>query len=119
MFDKKRINFWRLCFVFSGLTIITLVLLWSSPKLPKAQMMDGSMRNMMKQMHLKDTTIYDLFSSENGQSQTKENMREMHSHHQGQSPVIYKLNYLSTAIIFILLPFIIGGAIILSIVWIK
>jgi hypothetical protein len=119
MFDKKRINFWRLCFVFSGITIITLVLLWSSPKLPKAQMMDGSMGNMMKQMHVQGKTIYDLFSSDNGQSQMKENMKEMHSHHQGQSPVIYKLNFLSTAIIFILLPLILGGAIILTIVWIK
>jgi len=119
MFDKKRINFWRLCFVFSGLTFITLVLLWSSPKLPKAQMMDGSMGNMMKQMHVEGTTIYDLFSSENGKSQMKENMKEMHSHHQGQSTIIFKLNNLSTAIIFILIPFIIGGTIILTIVWIK
>jgi len=119
MSDKKKINFWRLAFIFFGLAVVTLVLLWSSPQLPKAQMMDGSMGNMMKQMHVASKTIYDLFSTENGQSQMKESMKEMHSHHQGQSPVVYNLNILSTAIIFILLPFIIGGAVILTIVWIK
>jgi len=46
-------------------------------------------------------------------------MSEMHSHHQGQAPIIYKVNYLSTALIFLLLPLIIGGSIILAIVWIK
>jgi hypothetical protein len=119
VFDKKKINFWRLAFIFTGLTIVTLVLLWSSPQFPKAGSMDGSMGNMMKDMHVSSKTIYDLFATEKGQNQMKESMKEMHSHHQGQAPVIYKLNFLSTAIIFFLLPFIIGGTIILTIVWIK
>ncbi|MCX7746557.1 MAG: hypothetical protein N2645_06675 [Clostridia bacterium] len=119
MFDKKKIHFWRLSFIFLGLTIVTLIILWSTPQYSKSSMMDGSMGNMMKQMHVSGKTIYDLFGTEKGQNQMRENMKEMHSHHQGQSPVIYKLNFLSTAVIFFLLPFIIGGAVILTIVWIK
>ena len=119
MFDKKKMIFWRLSFIFAGFTVVVLVLLWSSPQPPKAQMMDGSMGNMMKQMHVVSTTVYELFSTENGQSEMKEGMKEMHSHHQNQTAVIYKLNFISTAIIFILIPFIIGGTIILAIVWIK
>jgi hypothetical protein len=117
--DKKKINFWRLAFIFLGFTIVVLVLLWSSPQLPKSQMMDGSMSNMMKQMHVRSKTIYDLFSLENGQNQMKESMKKMQSHHQNQTPVIYRLSFVSTAVIFFILPFIIGGAIILTIIWIK
>ena len=119
MFDKRKLNFWRLAFLFAGLAIITLFLLWNSPQEKQAQMMDGSMGNMMKQMHVSNITIYDLLGKGGQQGQMAEQMSEMHSHHQGQAPMIYKLNYLSTAAIFLLLPLIIGGSIILAIVWIK
>ena len=115
MFDKKKINFWRLCFIFIGLIIITLTILWSSVKEPSAQMMTGSMGNMMKEMHTNNITIYDLF----GEDSQKESMGDMQSHHQSQSAGIVSMSYLSTAVIFMLLPLIIGGAIILAIVWIK
>ncbi|MFZ5986444.1 MAG: hypothetical protein ACOYWZ_04870 [Bacillota bacterium] len=119
MFNNKKIIFWRLSFIFLGLTITALILLWSSPQRPKADNMNSSMGNMMKQMHVAGNTIYNLLIKENGQSQMRESMREMHSHHQGQTTVIRNLNFLSTAVIFLLLPFIIGGAVILTIVWIK
>ena len=119
MFDKRKLNFWRLAFLFTGFAIITLFLLWNSPQEKQAQMMDGSMGNMMKQMHVSNITIYDLLGKGGRQGQMEEQMSEMHSHHQGQAPIIYKVNYLSTALIFLLLPLIIGGSIILAIVWIK
>lgn len=115
MFDKKKMNFWRLAFIFAGFAIITLFLLWSSPQESRAQMMDNSMGNMMKQMHVSNVTIYDLLGGEETQSQ----MSSMHSNGKDTSPVIVNLNFLSTGIIFLLLPIIIGGSIILTIVWIK
>ena len=115
MFDKKKINFWRLTFLFAGLVIITLFMLWNSPQEPKSQMMGDSMGNMMKQMHASNITIYDLL----GKNEQQDQMNEMHSQQQGQSPMMHKMNFLSTAVIFTLLPFIIGGSVILAIVWIK
>jgi hypothetical protein len=119
LFDKKKLNFWRLAFLFGGLTIITLFLLWNSPQQPKAQMMQDSMGNMMKQMHVSNIKIYDLLKNGEMQNQSQGQTNEMGSHHQNQASVVYKLNFLSTAIIFFLLPLIIGGSIILAIVWIK
>ncbi len=115
MLNKKKINFWRLAFIFTALVISVLFLLWNAPAGPKASMMDTSMGNMMKGKHLSGITIYDLING----MEYQEQMREMHSHHQGQSPIIFQLSYLTTAAIFLLLPFIIGGAVILGIVWIK
>jgi len=116
MFDKRKNNFWRLTFIFLGLTIFILVLLWNSPQSPKAQMMDSSMGNMMKQMHVGSKTIYELFGTKSGQNSMNESMS---SHHQDKTSMMYRLNFVSTAVIFFLIPFIIGGAIILTIVWIK
>lgn len=119
MLNKKKLNFWRLAFLFAGLAIITLVLLWNSPQEKQAQIMNGSIGNMMKQMHVSNITLYDLLVKGRQQGQMAEQMNEMHSHHQDQTPIIYKLNYLSTALIFLLLPLIIGDSIILAIVWIR
>jgi len=119
IFDKKKLNFWRLAFVFGGLTIIILLLLWSSPGQPKAQMMTSSMGNTMKQMHVSNITIYDLLKKDEMQDQTQSQTSETSSHHQNQASIMFKLNFLTTALIFLLLPLIIGGSIILAIVWIK
>lgn len=116
-FDKKKILFWRVAFVFAALTITVLIILWNSPREQNTQMMEVSMGNMMKQMHVSNITIYDLMRNMEIPSQKKAQISEMHSHHQGQATVIYKLNFLSTATVFLLLPFIIGGAVILAIVW--
>lgn len=119
MFDKKKLHFWRLAFIFGGFTIIILFLLWSSPQEPKAQMMTSSMGNTMAQMHVSNITIYDLLKSGNMQKQSQSQTDSMSSHHASQAPIVVTLNFLTTVLIFLLLPLIIGGSIILAIVWIK
>lgn len=119
MFDKKKLNFWRLAFIFFGLAIIILFLLWNSPQQQKAQMMSGSMGSTMKQMHVSNITIYDLLKNDEAQNGMQSTMSEMASHHQNQGTGIYKMNFLITAMIFLLLPLIIGGTIVLAIVWLK
>ncbi len=119
IFDKKKLHFWRLAFIFGGFTIIILLLLWSSPKEPKAQMMTSSMGNTMAQMHVSNITIYDLLKNEQMQEQSQGQTDNMSSHHDSQAPIVVTLNFLTTALIFLLLPLIIGGSIILAIVWIK
>lgn len=117
---NKKLNFWRLAIIFAGITAITLMLLWSFPQEPQAQMMDTSMGNMMKGMQDKNLTIYDLFDAPEAQSEQSQagHGGDTLSHHQNQS-VMVSLNFLSTAIIFLLLPLIIGGAIMLAIAWIR
>ena len=115
MFDKKKLNFWRLSFIFIGITVLILFMLWSSPQASKATMMNSSMGNMMKSMHVSNIKIYDLF----GQSEHAKQMNEVNQMHSNQAPIIYKLSFVTTSLIFILLPFIIGGTIILAIVWFK
>jgi hypothetical protein len=115
MFDPKKRNFWRLALFFSALVIITLVILWQAPGEPVASMMPDSMGNMLKQMHLNNITIYDLFKSDAMQAQ----MQAMPGHQPGQLRFSLQLSALTTTTIFLLLPFIIGGAVILGIVWIK
>ena len=117
MFDKKKLNFWRLFLGFVGLVLITLMFLWSGPKEPKAQMMTGSMGDVMRAMHGKDITFYDFFVSadaiEDHQPAEDEN------HHEDASTAARTVNFLTTATVFLLLPFILGGAIALAIVWFK
>ena len=113
MFNKKKLNFWRLAVCYTGITVVILLLLWSSPYKSKSAMMDGSMGSMMKNMHMQNITIYDLLS--NPEKQKKSN--EMASHHE-DSPV-YNMGVLTAGTIFLLLPFIIGGSIMLAIIWIK
>lgn len=115
MFNKKKMHFWRLVVLFGALILITLFLLWSNAPMQKASMMDSSMGNMMNSMHLSNITIYNLFDTMNSQKE----ISGTESHHLNQAPVIYQLSLLTTSIIFLLLPFIIGGAILLGIVWIR
>lgn len=115
MFNSKKLNFWRLSFIFIGITVLILFMLWSSPQASKATMMNTSMGNMMKSMHVSNIKIYDLFA----QSNHGEQMAGMSQMHSNQAPIIYKLSFITTSLIFILLPFIIGGTIILALVWFK
>jgi hypothetical protein len=114
MFNKKKLSFWRLSFIFIGITVLILFMLWSLPQESKAAMMNTSMGNMMKSMHI-SSNIYDFF----GQSELGEQMNGMSKTHSNQAPIIYKLSFVTTSFIFILLPFIIGGSIILALVWFK
>lgn len=115
MFNKKKMHFWRLVFIFGALILITLFLLWSGGPVQKASMMESSMAGMMQSMHLSNITIYSLFDA----METQQEISASESQQLSQEPGIYQMSILTTSIIFILLPFIIGGAIILGIVWIK
>jgi hypothetical protein len=113
MFDKKKLNFWRLAVLYIGITASILLLLWSSPFKSPSAMMNGTMGNMMKGMHTSNITIYDLL----GNPEVQQQVNEMASHHD-HSPA-YNMGVLTTGIVFLLLPLIIGGSIILAIIWIK
>lgn len=115
MFDKRKLNFWRLVLSYIGATIVILFLLWSSPYKSKSQMMESSMGNMMKAVHLSNITLYDLIGNEKAPQSTS----EMANHHQDESSPVYRMSIITTSIIFLLLPLIVGGTIILAIVWIK
>jgi hypothetical protein len=115
MFNKKKIIFWRMAFIYGGITIISLFLLWNSPSMVQSKMMASSMGNTMKSMHLSNTTIYGLFSGENMSNQ----MASMASHTGKLDSMKYNVGFYGTSIIYLLLPFIIGGTIILGIVWFK
>ncbi len=116
MFDKKKLNFWRLSLGFMGLTLITLMFLWSGPQAPKAQMMTDSMGKMMTEMHTNNLTIYDFFvNSIPSEHQTG----EAENHHEDAPAMMRAVNFWTTAIVFLLLPLILGGAIVLAIVWFK
>jgi hypothetical protein len=113
MFDKKKLNFWRLAVLFAGMTITILFLLWSSPYKSKSSMMNGSMANMMKSMHTSNLNLYGLLQNPS----TSQQAISTKAHHEN-SPA-YKLGILTSSIVFILLPLVIGGSIILAIIWIK
>lgn len=113
MFDKKKLNFWRLAVLFTGMTITILFLLWSSPYKSKSAMMDGSMGTMMKSMHASNLNIYGLVQNPSTQQQNT-NVEEHH-----ENSAAYKIGILTSSVIFLLLPLLIGGSIILAIIWIK
>lgn len=123
MFNKKKIHFWRLAFLFAGITILVLFFQWSAPNQQKAAMMNTSMGDMMKSMQLSNVNIRDLVkgndmaqSSSNGSNSSS---GSTDSHHSDENSRILKMSFLTTAIIFLSLPLIIGGTIILTIIWIK
>jgi hypothetical protein len=113
MFDKKKLNFWRLAVLFTGMTITILFLLWSSPYKSKSAMMNSTMGTMMKSMHASNLSINGLLQNPSAQQQAT----STEQHHEN-SPV-YKIGILTSSIVFLLLPLLIGGSIILTIIWIK
>lgn len=113
MFHKKKLNFWRLAILFIGFTVTILLLLWNSPTIPKPAMMNGTMGDTMRGMHTSNITIYDLL----GNSEVKQQVAEKEEHH-AKSPV-YAIGVWTTGVIFLLMPFILGGSVILAIIWMK
>lgn len=114
MFDKGKLNFWRLTVLFLGMTITILFLLWSSPNKSKSAMMDSSMGSMMKNMHASNLNIYGLLQNPSNEQSQASNTAEHH-----KDSAAYKIGVLSSSIVFLLLPLLIGGSIILAIIWIK
>lgn len=124
MFDKKKLNFWRLAVIFLGFTVITLISLYMSPQEKKASMMDESMANMAS-MHLENITIYDLVNSSDSETGNQDSGTAVQrtsnasQHHEDEASAVRTMGIVTTIIIFILLPLLICGTIILAIVWIK
>jgi hypothetical protein len=119
MFDKKKMHFWRLAFIFAGFTILVLFFQWSYPKEQKAAMMNVSMGQMMKNMQLSNVNIRDLVKGNEMAQSSSSSSNSTSSHHEDGNSNIVNMSFLTTAILFLLLPFIIGGSIILTIIWIK
>lgn len=117
MFDKKKLNFWRLAVIFMGLIVISLLSLSFSPQGTKATMMNVSMGSMAKSMHLSNATVYDLVNTP--EAETQATSTESADHHEDEASGTKTMGVITTLIIFSLLPLIIGGSIILAIVWIK
>jgi hypothetical protein len=116
VFDRKKLNFWRLALGFMGFTMITLMFLWLGPQSPKAQMMTGSMGKMMTEIHAQNLTVYDFFADSIPEDHSA---GEAENHHENASSAQRTVNFLTTATVFLLLPLILGGAIVLAIVWFK
>lgn len=76
-------------------------------------MMGNNMGSMMKKMNMSNITIHDLIQY----PVEKEPINIIENHH-SNSPA-YSMGILTSGIIFLLLPFIIGGSIILGIIWMK
>ena len=115
---RRKLNFWRLAFIFTIFVAITLAVLWSVPQEPVSQM-ESSMSGMMKEAQGRNITIYDLFSgAEENPANNSDQENAAASHHE-EKEEMNRLNTLLTSVVFILIPVIVGGAIVLAILWIK
>lgn len=115
MISKKKLHFLQLTFVFTIITIGTLLFNWSSNANLKnsMSMMGQSMGNMMSSMHLKNAKLSDLVTSKE-QTNTSKNMNN-----ETKEGYLKEIHYITTIIIVVLLPFIIGGTVFLAIVWFR
>lgn len=117
MISKKKLHFLQLTFVFTAITIGTVLLNWSSNTNIKnsMSMMGQSMGNMMSSMHLKNAKLSDLVTSKE-QTNTSKSKNMSNETKEGY---LKEIHYITTTIIVVLLPFIIGGTVFLAIVWFK
>jgi len=116
MLDKKKHHFFQLVIIFASITIISLLSAWGyrSNSETSMGMMGQSMGKMMSSMHAGNASLSDLFV----QQESMEMASGMESHHQADKKM--KTTHLfTTAIIVILLPFIIAGVVFLTVMWIK
>lgn len=120
MINKKKLHFYQLSFIFTSIVVISLLYNWGYIGNAKKSesMMTQSMGNMMSSMHLKNIELSDLFKveSKNINSNSANNST---SHHEGNSSYKKDIYYITTIVIIVLTPFIVSGAIFLTIVWIK
>lgn len=109
---KRKINFWQLTFIFTILTLFTLLLSWGQTPLTfqKPEMMADTMGNMMASMHLQNATLSSLLQP--GQAHMK-----MSENHHNIAFSLKVVHYLTTATVLLLLPIITAGTIFLTIVW--
>lgn len=118
MINKKKLNFWRLFSIFSTFTFIVLLALWINP-VQKATMMTQGMAGMASSMHLQNSTIYDVLKNEESANASQTITNTSNNQMQEDKSEVKTLGLLTTLVIFGLLPLIIGGSIVLAIVWIK
>lgn len=117
MLDKKKHHFLQLVIIFGAVTIISLLSAWGyrSKVETSMKMMGQSMGNMMSTMHAKDITVSDLFKQE----EKVEAATGMEGHHNSQDDFLKNSYNITTALIIILLPFIVAGSVFLGVVWLK
>lgn len=117
MLDKKKHHFLQLAIIFGSITIITLLSAWGyrSSVETGMSMMGQSMGNMMRTMHARNITVSDLLRQE----EQMEMATGMEGHHNNQDMHLKISHYITTAMIVILLPFIIAGSVFLGVVWLK
>lgn len=117
MLDKKKHHFNQLVVIFGAVAIISLLSVWGyrSDAEVSMSMMGQSMGNMMSTMHAKNITLNDLFIQE----EKVEAAVGMESHHNEQDAFLRNSYNTTTAMIVILLPFIVAGSVFLGIVWLK
>lgn len=115
MLDKKKHHFLQLVIIFSAVTVISLLSAWGfrSKNETAMSMMGQSMGKMMSSMHGHNISLNDLFGSSPGMNMST----NMDSHHQGSN--MMTSHFISTAVIAVLLPFIVSGTVFLFIMWMK
>lgn len=114
------LHFYQLSFIFTSIVIISLLYNWgyigNSKK--SESMMTQSMGSMMSSMHLKNIKLSDLFKVES-QKINNNSANNSTSHHEVNNSYKKDIYYITTIIIIVLTPFIVAGAIFLTIVWIR
>jgi ABC-type sugar transport system permease subunit len=120
MFNKQKKPFWQLTSVFAVIVVVVLALSWGYRTGNVAQM-NHTMADMMKDEHLGNTTIRDLFTFEaedSTEAPTTDNNSEHTGHHE-QNSRLYATHIVTTALLVLSLPIIVAGSIFLAIAWPK
>ncbi|MCL6606357.1 MAG: hypothetical protein K6T94_26110 [Paenibacillus sp.] len=118
MFNKQKKPFWQLCSVFAVIVGLVLAISWGNRTENVAQM-NHSMANMMRDEHLGNATVQDLFSSETSDSAEVATDNGEHTGHHSQEGKLYTMHIITTAMLVLSLPIILAGTVFLAIVWPK
>lgn len=112
--ERKKHNFFKLSVVFCALVILGLLYNWGYYQENEAHMMDESMGSMMRSMHGEAVNLGELLRI----GEAIEYGTGKDEHHDSDSFIAWSFN-ISTALMVVILPFIIAGSIFLAIVWFK
>lgn len=118
MFNKQKRPFWQLCSVFGVIIGLVLALSWGNRTEDVAQM-NHSMADMMKDEHLGNTTVQELFSFEESDNPEVAADNSEHTGHHIQEGKLYTMHIVTTALLVLTLPMILAGTVFLAIVWPK
>ncbi|MNC06587.1 hypothetical protein D3C75_541030 [compost metagenome] len=95
-----------------------LALAWGNRTEDVAQM-NHSMADMMRDEHLGNTTVQDMFTFETSDSAKVASEISGHTGHHSQEGKLYTMHIVTTALLVLSLPIILAGAVFLAIVWSK